>query len=181
MVTLLTSVLARSGSLFIDCEPPSFHRLHPSHPPHPQYPHVNAVKPRVLFAWDYSGASYCIFPAIRMASNSPSQWEIDNMPTQMDDPPLPDVSNSLSEWDLLHMPTQTGEPPLPDIVATHGAHLLTRPSTPVWVWSRCPRRFYDDLVETLLLLQDKEHLRPCLYGEHADDSRVGHTPPETRA
>jgi hypothetical protein len=43
------------------------------------------------------------------------------------------------------------------------------------------RRFATELTKALRLLSEQEHPRRRIYGDDADESRLGHTPPETRA
>ncbi|KAH8696775.1 hypothetical protein GQ44DRAFT_125776 [Phaeosphaeriaceae sp. PMI808] len=76
--------------------------------------------------------------------------------------------------------------PIPgDIVETQGAHLLTRPSTPLIHDERAPSNvpnFLASLDSKLRALLLGERLRRCMYGtEVADETVPGFTPDEVRA
>ncbi|KAH3957008.1 hypothetical protein HBI24_210370 [Parastagonospora nodorum] len=68
----------------------------------------------------------------------------------------------------------------PDVVETQGRYLETGPPTPVYGLTTDPWHVVD-LYHALVLLHNRQEPRRELYGGDADESPLGHTPPETRA
>lgn len=67
-----------------------------------------------------------------------------------------------------------------EILATQGHCLTTAPHSPLLYGFHHEKNFARKLTYALLLLQQKDEPRREIYGDEADDSRLGHTPPETR-
>jgi hypothetical protein len=70
------------------------------------------------------------------------------------------------------------EAALTDVVGTQGRDLAASPDTPVLHVAH-DAYFAAQLDEALHLLTEKTDVRRTLYGDEADDSRIGHTPPAT--
>jgi hypothetical protein len=66
-----------------------------------------------------------------------------------------------------------------DIITSHGRCLLPTANTPV-IPRGVDQDFYEDLVSRLYRLQDQDLVRQELYGDDAQGSRYGHTPPGVR-
>jgi hypothetical protein len=60
-------------------------------------------------------------------------------------------------------------------VRIQGRYLAVCPDTPVLGLAH-DAYFATQLDEALRLLTDRTYVRRILYGDHADDSRIGHTP-----
>ena len=67
------------------------------------------------------------------------------------------------------------------IIATNGQCLELGDSSPSWSMFNPVPCFEHELTYDLQLLIEREKVRRRIYGVEADDSRIGHTPPETRA
>ncbi|KAH3954520.1 hypothetical protein HBH98_252030 [Parastagonospora nodorum] len=87
-----------------------------------------------------------------------------------------------SEGEAPHWPAQVEEDErqCPDVVETQGRFLETGPPTPVFVTATDPWHVVD-LYHALVRLHGQQSPRRELYGDDADESPLGHTPPETRA
>jgi hypothetical protein len=66
-----------------------------------------------------------------------------------------------------------------DIITSHGRCLLPTANTPV-IPRGVDQDFCKDLVSRLYRLQDQDLVRQELYGDDAQGSRYGHTPPGVR-
>jgi len=89
-------------------------------------------------------------------------------------------SDTLLYWDYGQAP-YTELHSSDEIIETQGKCLIFNYETPIVDTLGQDPNFVQELYLALRLLSEKESPRRRIYGDEVEDSRLGHTPPETRA